>query len=125
MSYFFVQKKINELMGRNNEVEQENKRLYAMLKQLSAENKLPEQNARPVSFENKQEIKVAPDKNLGTENVFQAFDLRLSAFTVTDNNFYCRVYSIRIKHPLVRVWYIRTNRLHSLYLYALFWNLDK
>ena len=80
-----LQKKINELVGRNNEVEQENKRLYAMLKQLSADNKVPEQNARPVSFENKSEIKVAPEKNQGTENVFQAYDLRLSAFTVADN----------------------------------------
>lgn len=80
-----LQKKINELVGRNNEVEQENKRLYAMLKQLSADNKVPEQNARPVSFENKSEIKAAPEKNQGTENVFQAYDLRLSAFTVADN----------------------------------------
>lgn len=80
-----LQKKINELAGRNTEVEQENKRLYALLKQLSAENKVPEQNARPVSFENKPETKAAPEKNLGVENVFMAYDLRLSAFTIADN----------------------------------------
>jgi len=83
-----LQKKVNELAGRNNEVEQENRRLYAMLKQLSAE-KSPDETARSVSFENKAVNKVdtkpSPEKSSVTENSFQAYDLRLSAVMVTDN----------------------------------------
>jgi len=83
-----LQKKVNELLGRNNEVEQENKRLYAMLKQLSAE-KSPVETARSVAFENKVvnqvENKPSPEKSAITENSFQAYDLRLSAIMVTDN----------------------------------------
>lgn len=83
-----LQKKVNELAGRNNEVEQENRRLYAMLKQLSAD-KSPDETARPVSFENKAVSKVdnkpTAEKSSVTENSFQAYDLRLSSVMVTDN----------------------------------------
>ena len=75
-----LQKKIDELLGKNNEVEAENKRLYAMLKQLSGE-KLTEQSARPAVFDGKP----ATDKSSIPENTFQAYDLRLSAVMVVDD----------------------------------------
>ncbi len=75
-----LQKKVNELLGRNNEVEQENKRLYAMLRQLSGE-KGAESTVRPVVFDNKP----VTDKANLPENLFQAFDLHLSALMVIDD----------------------------------------
>ena len=75
-----LQKRIDDLLGKNNEVEEENKRLYAMLKQLSGE-KIPEQNVRPVVFDSKP----VTDKTNVPENTFQAYDLHLSAVMVTDD----------------------------------------
>jgi len=75
-----LQRRIDELLGKNNEVEQENKRLYAMIKQLSAD-KNTEQSVRPVVFDSKP----VPDKSTVPENIFQAYDLRLSAMMVIDD----------------------------------------
>ncbi len=86
-----LQKRVEELVGRNKDVEQENKRLYAMLKQLSVNMKEPEQqNVRPMVFENK----TVPDQAVNSNNsntanasaVFIASDLRLAALMETDNN---------------------------------------
>ena len=77
-----LQKRIDELLGKNNEVEQENKRLYAMIKQLSSERAgVADQGVRPVLFDGKP----VPDKSTAPENIFQAYDLRLSAIMVTDD----------------------------------------
>lgn len=78
-----LQKRVNDLLGRNTEVEEENKRLYALLNQLNSETKssaIPE-NIKPVSFENKNLLQ----KNIAVENVFTAYDLHLSALMVTDD----------------------------------------
>lgn len=75
-----LQRRIDELLGKNNEVEQENKRLYAMIKQLSAD-KNTEQSVRPVVFDSKP----VPDKSTAPENIFQAYDLRMSAVMVIDD----------------------------------------
>lgn len=75
-----LQNKINDLLGKNNEVEEENKRLYAMIKQLSGE-KGTEQNVRPVVFDSKP----ATDKSTAPENIFQAYDLHLSAIMLVDD----------------------------------------
>ncbi|MEP7164435.1 MAG: hypothetical protein ABI741_07070 [Ferruginibacter sp.] len=84
-----LQRRVEELVGRNKDVEQENKRLYAMLKQLSVNMKEPEQqNVRPVVFENK----TVADPNSNNSNIsnaagiFTATDLRLAALMETDNN---------------------------------------
>ena len=75
-----LQKRIDDLLGKNNEVEEENKRLYAMIQQLSKE-KSPEQNILPVVFDTK------PVSNRSTipVSVFQAYDLHLSAVMVIDD----------------------------------------
>ena len=75
-----LQKRIDDLLGKNNEVEEENKRLYAMIQQLSKE-KSPEQNVLPVVFDTK------PVSNRSTipVSVFQAYDLHLSAVMVIDD----------------------------------------
>ncbi len=86
-----LQRRVDELIGRNRDVEQENKRLYAMLKQLSANMKETDpQTIRPVVFESKP----APETNNAVANSnpqsvlgnFVASDLRLSALMETDNN---------------------------------------
>ncbi len=78
-----LQRRVNDLLGKNNEVEAENKRLYAMLKQLSDEKKTPaEQNVRPVVFENNKPV---PEKTNAAENIFAAYDLRLSAVMVDED----------------------------------------
>lgn len=94
-----LQEKINELAGRNDKVEKENKELYSMLKTISDERKAVNMNqtARPIPavFENKV---VAPEKPAfkksepvsvnypGVANVvLEAADLQLSAITVLDN----------------------------------------
>lgn len=84
-----LQKRVEELSGRNTDVEQENKRLYAMLRQLSANIKEPEkQNARPVVFDNKPEVAMKPVNggNSNSMNVFTTSDLKLAALMETDNN---------------------------------------
>lgn len=85
-----LQRRVDELIGRNKDVEQENKRLYAMLKQLSDNMKEPDQqNVRPVVFENKQVNETSlPGSNTSVPaaNTFVASDLRLSALMETDNN---------------------------------------
>ena len=75
-----LQKRIDDLLGKNNEVEEENKRLYAMIQQLSKE-KSPEQNILPVVLDTK------PVSNRSTipVSVFQAYDLHLSAVMVIDD----------------------------------------
>jgi len=84
-----LQRRVDELVGRNKDVEQENKRLYAMLKQLSANMKEPDQqNVRPVVFENKQANESSPgnSNNAVPAGTFVASDLRLSALMQTDND---------------------------------------
>lgn len=84
-----LQKRVEELLGRNKDVELENKRLYAMLKQLSANMKEPEQqNARSAVFDNKAESTITSGSpaNGRISNVFIASDLRLAALMETDNN---------------------------------------
>lgn len=94
-----LQRKVEELTGRNMEVEQENKRLAAMLKQLQLtvqENRNNNNNTSQgtnagnkaipaVSVENGNTRNPAPDKTTASENVFQAYDLRLSAMMEADN----------------------------------------
>lgn len=84
-----LQKKVEELVGRNKDVEQENKRLYAMLKQLSANTNSKEpdqQNIRPVVFENKPAAESTANSNTSnTSGLFIASELRLAALTETDN----------------------------------------
>ena len=94
-----LQEKINELAGRNDEVEKENKELYSMLKTISDERKAVNMNqtARPIPavFENKSidPVKPAVKKTEpvttnypGIANVvLEAEDLQLSALTVLDN----------------------------------------
>ena len=83
-----LQRRVDELVGRNRDVEQENKRLYAMLRQLSVNMKEQEpQNARTVVFESK----AAPEStNSGSVSTyvspFVTADLHLSAMMETDNN---------------------------------------
>ncbi len=84
-----LQKRVEELSGRNKDVELENNRLYAMLKQLSNNIKEPEQqNVRPVVFDNKPESTILPVKNniSKTINAYIISDLKLSALIETDNN---------------------------------------
>ena len=91
-----LQKRVEELIGRNKDVEQENKRLYAMLKQLSTNMKESDQQAlRPVVFENKNVSEnttpvnanaTSNPANSNAAGVFIASDLRLSALMETDNN---------------------------------------
>lgn len=85
-----LQRRVDELVGRNRDVEQENKRLYAMLKQLSANMKEPDQqNVRPVVFENKQAGEPSGSGNSNNAfpaGTFVASDLRLSALMQTDND---------------------------------------
>jgi len=79
---FELQRKVDDLVGKNKDVEQENKRLYEMLNQLSASIKEPSpMNVKPVVFEGKTETTPAPVTNL-----FTASDMHLSAFTQTDND---------------------------------------
>ncbi len=81
-----LQKRVDELSGVNKDVAQENKRLYAMLKQLSANIKEPEQqNARTVVYDNKPEASRI-SANLNALSLFVVSDLRLSALMETDNN---------------------------------------
>lgn len=87
---FDLQKRVDELVGRNRDVEQENKRLYAMLKQLSANTKDAE-TVRPVVFENKQPAEsvstaTKPPVNTTPAVAFMASELSLSAIMQTDNN---------------------------------------
>lgn len=80
-----LQKKVQELVGRNDDVEQENKRLYAMLKQLSVNMKEQEPpNARPIVFESKQANETSANSN--ASGTFIATDMRFSALMETDNN---------------------------------------
>ena len=86
-----LQKRVDELIGRNNDVEQENKRLYAMLKQLSANMKEPDQQSvRPMVFENRSVPESTGNSNTTTpSNItsgFIASDLKLAALMETDNN---------------------------------------
>lgn len=110
-----LQQKIDNLVDKNSNVETENKRLFAVLRQLSDERKDAEQKAKawPVVYENKNtEIRpnanpVATKKNPAgnantvtaeknntvnagnagsiSENIFAIEGLQLSAVTVTDN----------------------------------------
>lgn len=93
-----LQHKVEDLTGRNIEVEQENKRLAAMLKQLQLtvqENRnnnsgsaQPANNNKAipaVAVENANNRTTAAEKPATPENVFQVYDLRLSAMMETDN----------------------------------------
>jgi TolA-binding protein len=82
-----LQRRVEELIGRNKDVENENKRLYAMLKQLSVNMKEQEpQNARAVVFENRPGAESNTGNVSANANLFMAADLRLSALMETDNN---------------------------------------
>lgn len=75
-----LQKKVEDLVGKNYEVEQENKKLYAIISQLSKE-KTAEQTSRPVVYDNK----TIPEKPGSTGNIFQAYEIRLTAMMVNDD----------------------------------------
>lgn len=86
-----LQKRVEELIGRNKDVEQENKRLYAMLKQLSVNTKEADpQNIRPIVFENKSGTEQPENKGnsnpTNIPNIFIASDLKLTALMEMDNN---------------------------------------
>jgi hypothetical protein len=110
-----LEQRVDKLVDKNSDVEKENKELFAMLRQLSAEKKETEQKITtwPAVFKNKTETKtvalpavntqaskqnsltvpvtaksepaVPSNTASGTSNSFAALDLRLSAITVTDN----------------------------------------
>lgn len=71
-----LQGKIDELRNRNIDVEDENKKLTAVLQQIADERKTPEQNIRTVSLENK------PVTETTVPGSFGASDLRLAAVIV-------------------------------------------
>lgn len=77
-----LQIKVQELRNRNADVEQENKKLNALLAQLKdlEKNNPGQDNARRVSYDSR-----AADNNTPVSAVFTASDLRLSAM-MTDND---------------------------------------
>lgn len=75
-----LQRRITVITGKYNEVEADNKRLYAMISQLSGANKSTTTNIKPVVMESSP----APVKGVGGENTFIAYDLRLSALSISD-----------------------------------------
>ncbi len=86
-----LQIRVDELAGKNKNIEQENKRLFAMLNQLSGSmNERNPVNAKQVVFEerspNEKTKSVLNPITSNASNLFIASDLRLSALTITDNN---------------------------------------
>ena len=75
-----LQKKVEQLRNQNQDIENENKRLYAALAQLTQAQKEELQNVRPVVYENKAPV----EKNTNTATFFSASDLRLSALMVDE-----------------------------------------
>jgi hypothetical protein len=77
-----LQKRVDQLRDRNLDVEKENKRLYAILQQLTNEQKQAVQNIKPVVYENKGPA----DNNIPatTATPFAASDIRLSAMMVDE-----------------------------------------
>jgi hypothetical protein len=78
-----LQKRVNDLRDRNKDIENENKRLYEVLAQLTDAQKLELQNARsiPASFD----IKEPGEKNTNlSAPVFTPTDIRLSALMVDE-----------------------------------------
>ncbi|MEO6489909.1 MAG: hypothetical protein ABIO04_08235 [Ferruginibacter sp.] len=76
-----LQKRVDKLLGRNKEVEQENKKLYALLEQLSSDKNSSVAGTKPAVFASRP----IPTKTKAGENLFEAYDLRLSALMITDN----------------------------------------
>ncbi len=74
-----LQRKVKELSDRSMDVENENKRLYALLEKLNGDLKTGDQNVRHAVYENK----ILTDK-INTIATFNASELRLSA--VATNN---------------------------------------
>lgn len=72
-----LQQKVKELLDKNTDVENENKKLAAVLQQLAANKKNPEANAQRVSFDNTTSL----EKNAA---VFTVSELRLAAM-MTEN----------------------------------------
>ncbi|MCW5915954.1 MAG: hypothetical protein KIS82_01265 [Ferruginibacter sp.] len=85
-----LQSKVRDLLGKYDMVEAENKRLVAIIEQLKPENKPPVHQPEtapaiiPTSFDtnNTEPVKAPKPPKFG---FFAAYDLRLSAWTVTDN----------------------------------------
>ena len=69
-----LQRKVRELSERSMDVEQENRRLFAILQKLNSDNKTVDQGARHAVFETKPQTEAT-----NATTVFNASDLRLSA----------------------------------------------
>ena len=74
-----LQQKVKELVDKNADVENENRKLAAVLKQLAEGRKLPESNAQPASYHNSTVV----EKN-SPSTVFNVSELKLAAVT-TEN----------------------------------------
>ena len=74
-----LQQKVTELVDKNKDVENENRKLAAVLQQLAAGKKTPESNAQRTAYDNSAVI----DRNI-TAAVLSVSDLRLAAVT-TEN----------------------------------------
>jgi hypothetical protein len=82
-----LQKKVDQLRDRNAEIERENKRLYGVLAQLTADQKQALQNYRATttaSSSDNRTIPVQQDRPAPVGSVFTASDLRLSAMMVDE-----------------------------------------
>ncbi len=76
-----LQKRVDQLRDKNLDVEKENKRLYAVLQQLTNEQKQAVQNIKPVVFENREPVN---NNNAATTTAFTTSDIRLAAMMVDE-----------------------------------------
>ncbi len=77
-----LQRKIDELRDRNTDIEKENKKLYALLSQLTQNQKQSVQNSRPVIPADTRISSASERNNAGA--AFSASELRLAAFMVDE-----------------------------------------